>query len=66
VGFHIKKNSAGEIDKYNVRLIARGFTQIHGVDYHEMFAPVAKLASVHTILAGTTGKSMSLISMVLT
>jgi hypothetical protein len=52
--FRIKKNSAGEIDKYKARLVARGFTQIHGVDYHEMFAPVAKLASVCTILAIAT------------
>jgi hypothetical protein len=48
--FHIKKNSAGEIDKYKARLVACGFTQIHGVNCHKMFAPVAKLASVCTIL----------------
>jgi hypothetical protein len=34
-----------------VHLVARGFTQIHGVDYYETFASVAKLASVRTILA---------------
>jgi hypothetical protein len=51
--FRIKKNSAGEIDKYKVRLVARGFTQIYGVDYYETFAPVAKLTSVHMILAIT-------------
>jgi hypothetical protein len=52
--FCIKKNSAGEIDKYKVHLVAHGFTQIHGVNYHETFAPVAKLTSVHTILAIAT------------
>jgi hypothetical protein len=52
--FHIKKNSAGEIDKYKARLVACSFTQIHGVNYHETFAPVAKLASVRTILAIAT------------
>lgn len=47
----IKKNSAGEVDKYKARLVARGFTQIYGVDYYKMFAPVAKLSSFRLILA---------------
>jgi hypothetical protein len=42
------------MDKYKVCLVARGFTQIHGVNYHEMLAPVAKITSVCTILAITT------------
>lgn len=47
----IKKNAAGEIDKYKARLVARGFSQIHGIDYYETFAPVAKLSSFRLILA---------------
>ena len=41
----IKKNSAGEVEKYKARLVAKGFTQIYGVDYYETYAPVARLAS---------------------
>lgn len=47
----IKKNAAGEIEKYKARLVARGFTQIHGVDYYETYAPVARLASFRLLLA---------------
>jgi hypothetical protein len=47
----VKKNAAGEIEKYKARLVARGFTQVHGVDYYETFAPTAKLASIRLILA---------------
>jgi hypothetical protein len=47
----IKKNAAGEIDKYKARLVARGFTQVHGVDYYETFSPTAKIASIRLILA---------------
>ncbi|KAL7280511.1 hypothetical protein ACG7TL_005443 [Trametes sanguinea] len=47
----IKKNAAGEIDKYKARLVAQGFTQVYGVDYYNTFAPVAKLSSFHLLLA---------------
>ena len=47
----IKKNAAGEIDKYKARLVTRGFTQIHGVDYYETYAPVARLASFRLLIA---------------
>jgi hypothetical protein len=47
----IKKNAAGEIEKYKARLVARGFTQIHGVDYTDTYAPVARLASFRLLLA---------------
>jgi len=47
----IKKNAAGEIEKYKARLVACGFTQIHGVDYYETYAPVARLASFWILLA---------------
>ncbi len=46
-----KKNAASEIDKYKAHLVAQGFTQVYGVDYYEMFVPVAKLASFRLILA---------------
>jgi hypothetical protein len=49
--FKIKRNAAGEIDKYKARLVARGFTQVYGVDYYETYAPVAHLASLRLILA---------------
>ena len=49
--FKIKKNAVGEIDKYKARLVARGFMQQYGVDYHETYAPVAQLASLWLILA---------------
>ena len=47
----IKKNAAGEVEKYKARLVAKGFTQIYGIDYYETYAPVARLASFRLLLA---------------
>ena len=47
----IKKNSAGEVKKYKARVVAKGFTQIYGIDYYETYAPVARLASFRILLA---------------
>jgi hypothetical protein len=49
--FRLKKDAEGRVLKWKARLVARGFTQVYGVDYFETFAPVARLASIRTILA---------------
>ncbi len=49
--FHIKRGPDGTVQKYKAQLVARGFTQIEGIDYDETFTPVAKLTSLRTILA---------------
>jgi len=49
--FRIKRDSSGKILKYRARLVAQGFTQLYGVDFHETFAPVARLSSIRTIIA---------------
>ncbi|GJX08848.1 putative RNA-directed DNA polymerase [Tanacetum coccineum] len=41
--YKVKYKPNGEVERYKARLIANGFTQTEGVDYHDTFAPVAKL-----------------------
>lgn len=49
--FKLKKNTAGEVIKHKAWLVAKGYVQRHGVDFEEVFAPVARLDTVRTILA---------------
>ena len=49
--FHIKRNADGSINKYKARLVARGFTQVYGLDYFNTYSPVARLTSIRLILA---------------
>ena len=49
--FKEKRGPDGEIQKYKARLVARGFTQIPGVDFTETFAPVTKFTSIRILLA---------------
>jgi hypothetical protein len=49
--FRHKKNEIGQIVKLKARLVARGFSQIYGIDYLDTYAPVVKLASIRILLA---------------
>ena len=49
--FRAKKNAAENVVCYKARLVTQGFSQVPGVDYFDMFAPVAKLASIRAALA---------------
>ena len=48
--FRLKRKANGSVDKYKVRLVTCGFTQVPGLDYTDTYAPVARLASFRTIL----------------
>lgn len=44
--FKVKTNVDGYVDGYKARLVARGFTQLHGFDYDKIFSLVVKLETI--------------------
>lgn len=54
----MKRNQDGFIDKYKARLVARGYEQRAGIDYEEVFAPLARYETIRTLLAVAVQKKL--------
>ena len=49
--YKTKQDADGNVHKHKERMVARVFTQQPNIDLNEMFAPVALMDTVRTILA---------------
>jgi hypothetical protein len=47
----MKHNPEGKVERYKARLVAKGYTQTYGVDYEEIFAPVAKMNTIRILIS---------------
>nr|GEV21481.1 putative ribonuclease H-like domain-containing protein [Tanacetum cinerariifolium] len=50
-GFRKKKDERGIVFRNKARLVAQGYTQEEGIDYKEVFAPVARIEAIRLFLA---------------
>ena len=49
--YKTKLNEKGEVDKCKERLVVKGYAQRYGIDYSEVFAPVARWDTIRLLLA---------------
>lgn len=48
--FKIKLNATGKVEKYKSQLVAKRCSKVEGIDFGELFSPIAKLTSIRFAL----------------
>ncbi|KAJ9535789.1 hypothetical protein OSB04_un001058 [Centaurea solstitialis] len=61
--FRNKKDERGIVIKNKARLVAQGYTQEEGIDYDEVFAPVARIEAIRLFLAYASFKNFKVYQM---
>jgi hypothetical protein len=52
--FHNKQDEHGIVTRNKEQLVAKGYSQVKGLDFDETFAPITMLKSIHILLAYVT------------
>ena len=52
--YKVKQVADGSVEKHKARFVARGFSQVEGIDYDETFSLVARYSSIISMLALST------------
>jgi hypothetical protein len=47
----LNNDSNGAVVKHKARQVAKGYVQQHGIDFEEVFAPVARMESIRLLIA---------------
>jgi hypothetical protein len=47
-------NTTGRVKKFKARLVAKEYSQVKGVDFGEIFSPIAKLTSIRVSMSLAT------------
>ena len=48
--FKVKKDSSGQLTKHKARLVVKGYAQRYGIDFIDVFAPVARMETIRVLL----------------
>ena len=61
--YKIKTCSNRSIERYKALLVAKGFTQVDGINYEETFALVARISSIRALLAVVVSNKWAIFQM---
>jgi len=61
--FRNKSDKEGKVIRNKVRLVAQEYNQQEGIDYDEIFAPIARLKAIRILLAYASHKNIKLFQM---
>jgi hypothetical protein len=61
--FKNKHEEDGEVVRNKARLVAQGYSQVEGLNFREIFAPVARLEAIKILLAFVASKKLKLYQM---
>eukprot|EP00253_Pinus_taeda_P036231 PITA_36231 len=49
--FKKKTNAKGKVEKYNAQLAEKGYSQVPGIDFGDIFSPISKVTSIRLLLS---------------
>ena len=52
--FNKRFNVEGKVENYKACLLAKGYSEVEGIDFGEFFSPIVKITSIRFIFAVTT------------
>ena len=58
--FKAKKDKSGNIERFKARLVMKGFTQRPGIDFKELYSPVARFDTIRTIFSIAAREALTL------
>jgi hypothetical protein len=61
--FRNKQDEHGVMTRNKAQLVAKGYSQVEGLDYDETYAPIARLESIRILLAYATYHGFKLYQM---
>lgn len=61
--YKIKYKANAKVERFKVILVAKGYSQQEGLDYHDTFSPVAKTVTFRSVIALAVSKGWNLYQM---